>query len=136
MTSDLKHLVWDTCIFGRYLTADPPDFVPDIEAFFQDFRHSRKTVYFSSIVFAEIGRPLLKRGGSLDIMGFAKSLGSNFTIVDANANIMSMAGEIHAERPVNPNPGSETNRVIGLARISHRAAIYSNVFSRGEQLTS
>jgi L-2-hydroxyglutarate oxidase LhgO len=27
-------------------------------------------------------------------------------------------------------------RVAGLTRISHRAAIYSNVFSRGEQLTS
>jgi hypothetical protein len=26
--------------------------------------------------------------------------------------------------------------IVRLARISHRAAIYSNVFSRGEQLTS
>jgi hypothetical protein len=47
MASELKHLIWDTCVFGRYLTGEPADFVDDIEAFIADVRRGRKTVYYS-----------------------------------------------------------------------------------------
>jgi hypothetical protein len=136
MMSDLKHLVWDTCVFGRYLTGNPADFVGDIESFMSDVRRGLKTVYYSSAVLAEIGRPLLTSGKPMDILEFSHSLGSNFVLVEAGSNIMALAGALHAERATNPNPGVETNRVIGLGDAIHLAtALFVQDMLQGERVT-
>lgn len=121
----MKHLVWDTCVFGRYLVGDPSYNLSDIESFMTDVRKGERTVYFSTIMLAEIGRPLAASGKGLDILQFSQSLGANFVGVDPNPVILALAGEIHASVSTNPDPTQPQRRVVALGDAVHLAtALY------------
>lgn len=108
-----EHMFWDSCVFLRYLTENPSDYVDDIARFISDAQRGDRKIYYSTICYTEIRPGYLKRQYS-DIHELFKAWGRNFIPIEPNPNILIAAGEVRDVLPVNPSdPNTKTNRVIG-----------------------
>jgi predicted nucleic acid-binding protein len=116
--SELNNIYWDSCVFYRFLTQKPFNFVDDISRFIEDAKKGTRKIYCSTIVLAEIRAEALKRG---NIQDFFASLKSAVNLVDPDPNIMIMAGQLKDSRAVNPGDIKGKARVVGTADAIHLA---------------
>lgn len=117
-----ENLYWDSCVFIRWLTRQPPDMVADIDQYIEDARKDRVQIHFSTALFAELRPRYFKGtryGGITDLF---RDLGSAFSPIDPSPNILIAAGELRDIDPVNPSdPNIEPSRKrsIGTADAIH-----------------
>lgn len=128
---DSSNLVWDTCVFSRYIIGDPTLFVSDIERYIRDAKNGTRKIYFSAIVYAEIRQSAVKRGRENEHDQFFSDLSSAFIPVDVSPNIGALAGRLRAVQPQNPPPVQKTEktRLLGTGDSIHLAtAIFLKQF--------
>lgn len=124
---DSANLVWDTCVFSRYIIGQPTDFVTDIDLYISDARRSRRTIYFSTIVLAEVRQSAVKQGREARLDQFMSDMNSAFVPIDVNPNIGLLAGRLRAVNPQNPSPvqKKQKSRLLGTGDSIHLAtALY------------
>ena len=109
-----KHLFWDSCVFIRYLIGDEtaPHF-EDISRYIEEAKRGDRTIYFSTITFAEIRQEYFKSGVFGSIKEFFSDLGANFIPIEPNPNILIQTGELRSARSTNPgDPNPPSQRAI------------------------
>jgi len=79
---DPKNVFWDSCIFIRYLTQSPTEFLYDIGEFITDSKNGRRKIYYSTIVYAEVKPSHLKQRGYGAIEDFVKDFEGAFEPID------------------------------------------------------
>jgi len=126
MTDDLSHLYWDSCIFIRFLTGTPSEYVNDIADFILESRpgnprNQKRTIYFSTLTFTEILQEHFVGQGFGSIRDFFDDLGAAFVPVSPDPNIMIMAGALRSVKTVNPKGPKEKSRVLGTPDSIHLA---------------
>ena len=109
-----KHLFWDSCVFIRYLIGDPAAaHFEDICSYIEDAKNGKRTIYFSTITFAEIRQEYFKGGEFGSTRELFADLGSNFIAVEPNPNILIQTGELRSARSTNPgDPNPPHQRAI------------------------
>jgi hypothetical protein len=113
-------MYWDSCVFYRYLTLEPPEYLHDIEDFIKDAKSGERRIYCSTVSFVEIRQSALKKRSHSSINQFFADMGRAFYPIDPNPNIMIAAGQLRDAQSV--NPGGDTTakpRVIGTADAIH-----------------
>ena len=107
-------LFWDSCIFIRYLIGDETaDCFEDIAKFVTEAKAKKRTIHFSTITFAEIRQEFFKGGAYGTVQEFFEDLGSSFTPIEPNPNILIAAGELRSAKSTNPgDPNPPTQRSI------------------------
>jgi predicted nucleic acid-binding protein len=123
---DSRNLIWDTCIFSRYIIGDPIEFVSDIEEFVADARRGKRTIYFSAIVLAEIRQSAVKHDKEPELDKFLADLSAAFIPIDINPNIAMQAGRLRAAPTTNPAKDKNAKgRLLGTGDSIHLAtALY------------
>jgi hypothetical protein len=116
--TDPKNMFWDSCVFIRYITESPQDYVNDIEQYIKDARERKRTIYFSTLVYTEI-RPRFFRQGN--IHDFFDDLTGMFVPVDPTPNIFITAGAMRDIDSTNPADPNGPRRVIGTPDSIHLA---------------
>ncbi|MGH2510246.1 MAG: type II toxin-antitoxin system VapC family toxin, partial [Ktedonobacteraceae bacterium] len=121
-----KNLFWDSCVFIRYLTRQPTDFLADIDQYVAEAKGTDRKyiIHCSTLVFVEIRPRFLKKTGFGTAAEFMSDLGSAFAPFDPNPNILSYAGALRDHEPVNlGNPKSDkpATRSIGTPDAIHLA---------------
>lgn len=86
-----NHLYWDTCIFISYLTDSMPHMTSEIDTYIRDAKKGKVSIYYSTVVLAEIRQEKFKSPNSSDISQFFSDLGSAFIAVDPLPTIMAPA---------------------------------------------
>ena len=115
-----EHMFWDSCVFFRYLTSSPTEFVDDIARFITDAKAGKRKIYFSTIAYVEISQEALTTGGYDTIRQFFDDWGRAFIPIEPNPNILIEAGELRDAKPVDPsNPRINTKRKIGTPDAIH-----------------
>jgi predicted nucleic acid-binding protein len=115
-----EHIYWDSCVFIRYLTENPNDYLDDIARYITDARKGIRKIYFSTICYAEIRQRFLRKTKFPSIQQFFADFSGAFIPIDPNPNILIAAGEIRDVEPVNPSdPSTDRHRVIGTADAVH-----------------
>jgi len=103
--SGLTHLFWDSCVFIRYLIGDASaEKFRDIEKFVEDAKRGERSIYFSTVAYAEIRKEHLRPGYG-NVTDFFEDLGSSFYPIEANPNVMIATGELRSAHSVHPNGG-------------------------------
>jgi predicted nucleic acid-binding protein len=118
---DSPNLFWDSCVFIRYLTGGV--LADEIGSLIADARKKSRTIYFSTIAFAEIRQRHFKGTTFGDIQDFFHDLGAAFEPIDPNPNILIAAGELRDAAPTSPSGDTraQAERVIGTADAIHLA---------------
>lgn len=112
MTEEVQNLFWDSCVFIRYLTEIPTEFVSDIGAFIKKAMGGKYLIHYSTISMAEIRPSHLKKKGYGSFQDFLDDFAGAFYPIDVNPNIMLNVGLMRDTTPHNPEkPGSV---VIGM----------------------
>lgn len=120
--SDPKHMYWDSCVFYRYLTNVPIEYVDDIHRLMQDAQKGQRVIYCSTIVLAEVRHFALKKTQHRSIQQFFQAMTKAVILIDPNPNIMVCAGELKDAEAVNPSDKkTENRRVMGTADAIHLA---------------
>jgi len=97
-----KALVWDTCVFMKYVVGASDDPMTDhINAHVADARRGESQIFYSTIVHSEWVRNSLGEDAPDNFDGFLDDLSAAFTPVTVDVNIARMAGELRAVQPVN-----------------------------------
>ena len=113
-----QSLFWDSCVFIRWLTDKPDDYVKDIEQFIEDAKRGRLKIYYSTIAFAEIRPRYLKAGHGGSINRLFAELGSAFIPIDPNPNILISAGRLRdasVTNPGDPRIADDKKRIVSTA---------------------
>lgn len=105
-----ENIFWDSCVFIRYLTENPRDYVDDIARYITDAKHGRRQIYYSTIAYTEI-RPRHLRPYQTIQRLFA-DWGRAFVPIEPNPNILINAGILRDANITNPG-GENHNRSIG-----------------------
>jgi predicted nucleic acid-binding protein len=121
LTTDPEHMFWDSCVFIRYLTATPPQYLDDIESFIKDSQAKRRRIYFSTLSFTEIRPRYLKQQSHGSVFEFFDSWRSAFIPIDPTPNVFSAAGELRDVDSTNPSDPTARLRVLGTADSIHLA---------------
>ncbi len=116
---DPKHMYWDSCVLIRYLTADPPEYVADIDAYIRDAMKGRRQIHLSTVAFAEIRPRHLKRKGYASLNEFFEDLKGAFSPVEPSPDVMMAAGELRDEKVTNPSDAKAEPRSVGLGDAIH-----------------
>lgn len=124
--SDPEHMYWDSCVFFRYLTNQPFDYVDDIHRFVCEARNGEHKIYSSSLVLTEVRQFALKASQHKSVADFFHDLRRAVFLVDPNPNILIKAGELKDIPSINPgDPNANKRRVVGTADAIHLAtALY------------
>lgn len=119
MISDPKNMYWDSCVFIRFITAQPASLVGDIGRYIKDAQGGDRTIYFSTISYAEIMPSMLKGTRYGSVGDFFSTMGKLFRPIEPNPNILMAAGELRDCRPTDPTYRNASQRVIGTADAIH-----------------
>lgn len=120
--SDFKDLYWDSCVFYRFLTGYPTDYVDDVVRLVGDAKKGERKIYTSTIVLAEIRGFALKKTNFSSVREFFDDLRKGVSLIDPNPNIMIFAGQLKDNEATNPSgDGAAPKRVIGTADAIHLA---------------
>lgn len=110
----LSNLFWDSCMFIRFLIGDEsaPHFT-DIARFISDAKGRRRTIYFSTLTFAEMRQEFFQGTGFGTIQDFFDDLGASFVPIEPSPNIMISSGELRSAKSTNPgDPNPPAQRSI------------------------
>lgn len=125
--SNPEHIFWDSCVFIRYLTELPSDFVGDISAYIKDVKDGSRKVYYSTIVYTEIRQRYFDYPGQNGTGSYRgtvelfEDLGRNFIPIEPSPNILLDAGQMRSVDSVNPDPKALSNRVLSTPDAIHLA---------------
>lgn len=119
MTSQdpIAHYFWDACVFVRFLTGTPTDYVSDITQMIDDAKAGKARIYCSTMVFAEIRPSHLKAHNLGDISDLLQDLGGTVMPIGPTPAILERAGALKDISFANPNGGN--SRVVGTADAIH-----------------
>jgi predicted nucleic acid-binding protein len=107
------NLFWDSNVFIRYLIGDRnASYFEDIELFIDDAKRNKRSIYFSTITFAEIKQDHFKDIGFGTIHDLFHDLGANFIPIDPSPNILISAGELRSAKTENPYPKEQKSREL------------------------
>jgi predicted nucleic acid-binding protein len=120
---DPKKMFWDSCVFIRYLTQSPVDFLWDIGEFINDTKKRGRTIYYSTLVYAEIKPSHLVRRGFSGIQDLIRDLEGAFEPIDPTPNIFADVGIMRDLTPEHPSKPAKltlgTPDAIHLATCIH-----------------
>lgn len=116
---DAEDVFWDSCVFIRYLTQTPTEYLSDIEDYIRDAQSGKRRIYFSTIALTEIRPRFLKKRGYGAIGEFFEDFSAAFTPVDTTPNILIRAGQLRDAVATDPSNGKPSKRVIGTADAIH-----------------
>jgi predicted nucleic acid-binding protein len=121
LNADPQNMFWDSCVFIRYLTQTPSQYVQDIENFIRDAQAGRRSIYFSTLAFTEIRPRYLRQHQHGSIQDFFDNWRSAFIPIDPTPNVYITAGELRDVDPTNPSDATAPLRVLGTADSIHLA---------------
>lgn len=107
-----KNMFWDSCVFIRWLTQSPPELASDIDSFIKDAQRGHRTIYFSTLAFAEVRQRYLRQGGFATIQAFVDDFSGVFMPVDPSPNVMMNAGLIRDAMSTNPSDPNNHSRIV------------------------
>lgn len=110
----MKDLFWDSCILIRYFQNDDTQpYFHDIRRFIQEAKEKtpKWRIHISTISFAEI-RPSYFRGDHRNLIDFLDDVGSAFSPIDPNPNILIRTDHLKDSPATNPNPKGENIRAL------------------------
>lgn len=114
-------MLWDSCVFIRYLTQTPLDLVNEITQYIADVQAKKRRVYFSSFGLYRDTAALLKAQGIVTLQEFFADLGATFIPIDPNPNILMMAGQMWDVDSTNPGDPRMPGRTLGTPDSIHLA---------------
>ena len=129
MIRNPKNIFWDSCVFIRYLTSEPIEFVADIEEYIKDARRGDRTIYYSTIIYAEIMPKHLIKSDFDTIYDFIEDLEGSFEPIDPTPNILADVGILRSLEPVNPNKPAKLR--LGTPDAIHLSTCLSAISARG-----
>ena len=100
-----NNLFWDTCVFIRYLTRNPVELLRDIDQFVSDAKKRSVTIYYSTLIYAEIMSSHLTQGGYGGMQDFIRDMEGAFEPIDPTPDILMNVGVMRglkAEHPTKP----------------------------------
>ena len=89
-----RALFWDSCVFYRYLTESPAEYVSDIAQYIKDAQTGKIDILFSTITLAEIRPSALTRKGFDNIDEFLDDFGGAFLPIAPTPEIMKRAARL------------------------------------------
>lgn len=95
--TETKNLLWDSCVLYRWLSKSPDEYVDHIDQHLKDAIAGRTSIFISSIALAELRPSKVNMAGMTPAAIMAKLL-SVIKVIDANPDIMSMAGSLKDNR--------------------------------------
>ncbi len=98
MPEPTKALFWDSCVFYRYLTEHPNEYVMDIAQYIRDAQDGKVDILFSTITLAEIRPSALKQKGFEDIDEFLADFNGAFIPIGPTPDIMKQAAILKDRR--------------------------------------
>ncbi|GAO39186.1 hypothetical protein SCH01S_28_00450 [Sphingomonas changbaiensis NBRC 104936] len=109
-----KNFFWDSCIFIRYLVGNSAEACfQDISRFVDEARAGKRTIYFSTVTYAELRQEFFKGGEYGSIRDLFDDLGASFIPIEPNPNILIQAGELRSAKSTNPgDPNPPAQRAI------------------------
>lgn len=110
MKAEPKNLFWDSCIFIRYLTQTPTEFVDEIGDYIKDAKKGEYRIWYSTITLAEIRPSHLKKRGYGSIAEFFADFQGAFHPVESNPNIMMMVAELRDVPRSHPTKENAVNK--------------------------
>lgn len=116
MTDEPQHLFWDSCVFIRYLTGQPPEGLSDIEQYLDDAVHGKARIYVSTVAFTEIKPQFLRRRDYGDINDFFRDFEGAFSLISPTPDIFSWAGAL---RDPMYHHATKKPRVVGTPDAIH-----------------
>ena len=115
-----RNLFWDSCVFIRYLTRKPAAGLHDLDRFVEEAQNGDRTIHYSTIALTEIRPRYLKDTKHGSISDFFADMGSQFSPIDTNPNILLSAGELRDATPTNPSDSNtENQRSISMGDSIH-----------------
>jgi predicted nucleic acid-binding protein len=121
LTADPQNMFWDSCVFIRYLTQTPNQYVDDIGNFIGDAQAGKRKIYFSTLALSEI-RPRFFRGSQHgSIQDFFDNFRSAFVPIDPTPNVYIRAGELRDVDSINPAGANAPPRTLGTPDSIHLA---------------
>ncbi|SNS83673.1 hypothetical protein SAMN05880556_11320 [Azospirillum sp. RU38E] len=93
-----KALFWDSCVFYRYLTQTPPEYVADIVQYIRDAQAGQIDILFSTITLAEIRPSALRQRGFDHIDDFFDDVSGVFLPIGPTPEIMKRAAILKDRR--------------------------------------
>jgi predicted nucleic acid-binding protein len=114
-------MFWDSCVFIRYLTETPPQYLDDIENYIKDAQAKRRRIYFSTLSFTEVRPRYLRQQNYGSVLAFFDSWRSAFIPIDPTPNVFIAAGELRNVDPTNPSDPTARLRILGTADSIHLA---------------
>lgn len=128
MGEEVSQLYWDSCVFIRFITANPTDpILPHLRQHISDAKAGKTQIHFSTISFAEIKPSHFARATHNGIDDFFDDFSAAFYPIDPSPNILRRAGYLRDHRYHNPSAGppspknnkDEYKRVVGTADAIH-----------------
>ena len=119
MAHPRNNLFWDSCIFIRYLTQTPTDFLADIEAYIRDAKLRRRTIYYSTIIYAEITPAHLRGRGFGSMHDFIRDMEGAFEPIDPTPDVLIDVGVMRDARA--NNPAKPARLILGTPDAIHLA---------------
>jgi hypothetical protein len=95
--TEIKSFLWDSCVLYRWLSKSPDEYVNHIDQHLKDAIAGRANIFISSVALAEL-RPSKVSMPGLTPAAIMSKLLSVIKVVDANPDIMSMAGSLKDHR--------------------------------------
>jgi predicted nucleic acid-binding protein len=92
----ISHYYWDSCVFIARLKDEKDKNLDDLEQFLTEAREEKSRIYASSLILTEI----IPRGFANEKINFdviynlLQELKSSFLLVEANADVMRLAGQL------------------------------------------
>jgi len=114
-------MFWDSCVFIRYLTRTPPQYLDDIENLITDAQARRRKIYFSTLALTEIRPRFLRQHGFGSIHEFFDDWRLAFIPVDPTPNVYIAAGELRDVDSTNPSDATAPRRMLGTPDSIHLA---------------
>jgi predicted nucleic acid-binding protein len=117
-----EHMYWDSCVFFRYLTNEPFDYVDDIHRFVQEAKKGERKIHCSTLFLTEVRHFALKKTTHKSVAAFFEDLRRAVSLIEANPNVLIKAGALKDVVSTNPSDRkAEKQRVIGTADAIHFA---------------
>lgn len=91
MSEIRKALFWDSCVFYRYLTGSPDEYLQDIVQYIRDSQEGKIDILISTITLAEIRPSALRQKSFNSFDEFYDDVGGAFLLLGPTPEIMKRA---------------------------------------------